>query len=68
MAGAELIGDLAVILRTLIGVLDHQSNGRTRRLAFEYAGKNPDLIRFTSLRGVARSTGLATVKVDLAKE
>ena len=37
MAGAKLLSDIAVVLGALIGVFDHQLDGRAGCLAFEDA-------------------------------
>ncbi len=71
VAGPELGRDVAVVLGTLILVLDHQTDGRAGRLALVDAGDDPHLIGFLALGGVARLAGLAPVepalKVGLAQ-
>ncbi len=65
MAGAEGGGDVGIILRALVGVLDQQADGRAGGFALEYAGKDFDFICFAPLGGVARSARLAPVQIAL---
>jgi hypothetical protein len=65
MAGAELVGDVAVILRALVGVADLQRDGRAGGDALEDAGEDFDLIRLAPLGDVARGAGAALVEPGL---
>ncbi len=70
MAGPVAVGDLAVILRALISVLDHERDGRSRRALHpvglgEDTGQDLHLIGFLPLRGEAARAGLAPVKIAL---
>ena len=53
MPWTENVFNRAIVLRTLIGILNQQTNAGPGRHAFEYAGEDLHLIRFTTLRGVA---------------
>ncbi len=57
--------DRAVILRTLIGVLNQQTDTGPGGNAFEDAGEDFDLIRLATLRGVTRGTRATTIEVVL---
>ena len=53
MAGAEAVGDLAIILGALIGVFDQQPDRRAGGSALENAGQDAHFIGFTPLGGEA---------------
>jgi len=61
VTGAELVLDVAVVLRPLVGVLDHQLDRRAGGDAFEHARQDPHLIRLAALRGVFVLAGFAFV-------
>ena len=65
MARTEQIFDRAVILRTLIGVLNQQPDTGPGGDAFEDAGEDFDLIRLATLRGVTRGARATTIEVVL---
>ena len=65
VAGAELAGDVAVILTALVGIADQQRDGGTGGFAFEYAGEDFHFVGFAALGNVAAGTGLAAVEVVL---
>ena len=65
VARTEQIFDRAVILRTLIGVLNQQTDTGPGGNAFEDAGEDFDLIRLATLRGVTRGTRATTIEVVL---
>jgi hypothetical protein len=62
MAGAELLGDVAVILGALVGVADHQLDRRAGGLALEDARQDLDLVGLAPLGGVFVLPGLAPVE------
>src|SRR5438067_9763271 len=59
---AETVGDVAVVLRALVDILDQQLDRRTGRLPLEDAGQDLDLVGLAPLRRVARLSGPAPVK------
>ena len=65
MAGAEGLGDLAIVARALVGVLDHQLDGGAGRPTLENAGQDADGIRLLPLRGHLRLAGAAAVEEGL---
>ena len=65
VAGAEGVGDIAVILAALVFVADEQRDGCAGGLAFEHAGQYLHRVRFAALRDVARGAGFAAVEVML---
>ena len=65
MAGPETLGDVAVVLRPLIDIVDRQGDGRARRQPLEDTGQDPHLIRLLPLRREARLTGAAAVEEGL---
>ena len=71
VAGPVGVLEGIIVFRALIGVLDQQPDGRSRRhLAFgffieKYAGEDFDLIGFLPLGGKARGAGAALIKEDL---
>jgi hypothetical protein len=65
MAGAEGLRDLAIVLRPLVGVFDHQLDRRAGGLAFEHARQDADLVRFLALGGELVLAGLALVQPGL---
>ena len=68
MAGPVAVADLAIVFRTLVGVLDHQRNRRARgdgptcAVVFEDAGEDFHRIRLLALRDEARGAGAAFVQ------
>src|SRR5262249_55054677 len=65
MAGAELVLDVAVVFRTLILVLDQQTDRRSCGFAFEHAGENPDPVALAPLGHEARLARPAAVQPGL---
>ena len=65
VARAVLGLDLAVVLRTLVPVLDQKGDRRAGRLALEHAGQDAALVRFVPLRRQSRLTRPAAVEVRL---
>ncbi len=69
MAGTEGASDLAVILGSLVGVLDHQADrgsGRDGAVAVIIdAGQDTDLIGLLSLGDEAAAAGLAQIQPGL---
>src|SRR3546814_6169480 len=57
--------DLAIILRALVDILDHQADRRAGRLALEDARQDAHLIGLLPLRRVARLAGTALVEKGL---
>jgi hypothetical protein len=62
VAGAETVGDVAVVARALIDILDHQLDRRAGRYALKGPGQDLDLIRLLPLRRVARLARPALVE------
>jgi hypothetical protein len=65
MAWTELVLDIAVIMRTLIGVFDQQADRRAGRFAFEDAGKYSHPVCFIALCSMARPARSAPLEVLL---
>ena len=65
MARAIGVGDLRIVFRPLIGVLDHQADRRARRLAFEDARQDPDRIGFLTLGRELVLPGFARIEEGL---
>jgi hypothetical protein len=69
MTRTKLVLNLGIVLRALIGVLDHQRDRRAGGdLAFvrvHHAGEDFDLIRFLPLGGVFALARAAAIKVQL---
>src|SRR3990167_11236195 len=70
MTGAIGLGHVAIVLRTLVHVLDHQADRRSRRAsdtiwALEHAREDAHLVRLLPLRGKARLAGAARVEERL---
>ena len=65
MAGAETVGDLAVIARALVHVLDHQPDRRAGGQALEHARQDADLVGLLALRGEFRLARAAAVEPGL---
>ena len=65
MAWAEHIFNCAVILRTLVGIFNHQADTGTGGDPLKHARQNAHLIRFTALSGVARGTWPTSVEIQL---
>jgi hypothetical protein len=72
MAGPVAVADLAIVLRALVGVLDHQRDGRAGRhraakyfkcpVVLEDAGEDLHRVRLLALRDEARGAGAAFVQ------
>src|SRR3954467_2485952 len=58
-------GDLGIILRTLVDILDHQADRRAGRAPLEHARENTNLIGLLPLSGEARAAGPALVEPGL---
>jgi hypothetical protein len=65
MAGPELVLDVAVIGRTLVGVFDVQGDRRAGGSAFEHSREDADEIGLAPLGGEPRLPGLAAVEMML---
>ena len=65
VAGAEGLGDVAVVLAALVFVADQQRDRRAGGLAFVHAGEDFHRIGFAALGDVARGAGLAAVEIML---
>ena len=65
MAGTEGLGDIGVILATLVLVADEQRDRRAGGQAFIDAGENLDRIGLTPLRDMARGARFASVELGL---
>ena len=65
MARAIGLRDVAIILRTLVDIFDHQADRCAGGLALEGAGKDADLIGLLPLRRVTRLAGTALVEIGL---
>src|SRR5699024_1049105 len=65
MAWTENVFNCAVILRTLVSVFDQQTNAGAGSNAFKNTGENFDLIRLTTLGGIARCPRATTVEIVL---
>ena len=65
MAGAVGVGDLGIILRPLIGVLDQQRNRRAGGGAFEHARQDAHRIGFLALGGELVLPRLARIEEGL---
>src|SRR5690606_28970070 len=59
------IGNIAIVLGSLVFVLDDQRNRRTGGLALEHAGQDLYGVGLAALRGEARLAGLAAVEAVL---
>ena len=65
MARSKLVGDVAVVLRALVGILNLQRQRRAGRHPLEGAGENAHEIVLAPLCGVAGLARLAPVEVRL---
>lgn len=65
MAGAVFVFNFGIILRTRVGILDEQADGRAQRPALENAGEYLDPVFFLPLGGEAVLPRLAAVEVML---
>ena len=65
VAGPVFGGDVAIILRTLIDILDHQADRRAGGLSFIHARQDADFIRLLPLGGEFRLAGPALVEEGL---
>src|SRR3546814_12135274 len=65
MAGAIRLGDLRIILRALIDILDHQADRGAGGAPFEHAREDAHLIGLAALRGEARGARTALVEPRL---
>src|SRR3546814_14090241 len=54
MSGPIGLGDLRIILRALVDILNHQADRRAGGPALEHSRKDADPVRLLPLRGVAR--------------
>ncbi len=62
VAGAEAVGDVAVVARALVDIVDHQVDRRPGGRALEGPGEDLDLIGLLALRRIARLAGPAAVE------
>ena len=65
VAGAELLGDGAVVFAALVGVADQQGDGSAGGFALEDAGKDFHAVGFAALGNVAAGAGFAAVEIGL---
>src|SRR5690606_8890504 len=65
MAGAEGIGNVAVVLAARIGVADQQPDGRAGGHAFEHAREDLHRVGLAALGDMARSARAAPVEFGL---
>src|SRR5690606_30920172 len=65
VARPELVLDGGVVAGALVGVLDHEADGRAGRLPFEHARENAHAVSFLALGGVPRAPGTPPVEVRL---
>ena len=71
MAGAIGLRDFGIVLGTLIHILDHQADRRSRGsrpvgpVIFKYAGEDFHLVGLSPLGGVPRGTRLAAIQIAL---
>ena len=65
MAGAEAFGDVAIILRALVDIVDLQRDRCAGGQAPEHAGQDAHLVRLLPLGGEARLAGSAAVQPGL---
>ena len=65
MARTENVLNRTIILRTLIGIFDQQTNAGAGSNTFKNTGENFDLIWLTTLCGIARCPRATTIKVML---
>ena len=65
MAGAELLGDIAVVAAALVGVADEEGDGRAGGAPFKHAGEDFHLVGFAPLGNVAAGAGATAVEVGL---
>src|SRR5690606_10366061 len=59
------LGDLRIVLRSLVGVLDHQADRSAGRLAFERARQDLDQVRLAPLGGELAGPRLARIEKRL---
>ena len=65
MAGAELLGDGAVVFAALVGVANQQGDGGAGGFALEDAGKDFHAIGFAALGNVTAGAGFTAVEIGL---
>ena len=65
MARAKALGNVRVVLATLVGIADQQRNRRTRGLAFVDAGEDFHRIGFVALGHELAGAGAAAVQIVL---
>ena len=65
MSGTEALGDVAIILGPLVGILDHQLDRRAGGLAFKGARQDAHKIIFPPLGGVFVLPRLAGIQPGL---
>jgi hypothetical protein len=71
VARAEFVADVGIVLGTLVDILDHQRDGRSRRhravgaVILEHAGEDLHLVRFPSLRCETGPPRPSLIQVDL---
>ena len=65
VSGPKAVLDALVIARTRIGVLDQQSDRRTRTTAFEHAGQNAHRVALASLTDELRGARAAPIDILL---
>ena len=65
MARTETVHDLRIVLRTLIGILDQQRDGRAGGVSLEHAGQDFHGVVLAPLGDVARLPRLAPIEVRL---
>ena len=65
VARAENVFNRAVILRTLIGILNQQTNAGPGSHPLEYAGEDFNLVRFAALGSIARCSRTSAIEIVL---
>ncbi len=65
MAGPVCLGDLGIVFRTLVDILDHHRNRGAGGLALEHTGQDFDLIGFLALGREARLARTAAIQKGL---
>jgi hypothetical protein len=62
MPRPKAVGNVAVVARALVDIVDHQLDRRAGGLALEHAGQDLHLVRLAPLRRVARLARPALVE------
>ena len=65
MSRTENVLNGAVVLRTLVGILNQQANAGPGGHALEYAGEDLHLVRLAALGGIARGSRTTAIEIVL---